>query len=332
MISYPHPLAIAEAAVGAAVWASLSAERGLLQARGAYGVLATNLAFESCVRIAAVIGFVGMGLGVNGAGLGLVAGLLIGTEQARRAVGRTAHRPAPAVASAPAYPGYPGYPGETDPFATTGPIPVISIRTRPSLRKNTLAALGALVPLALLQNMDVVIVGWLNPPGAGAYAAIATACKVPVFIGMAVANFLLPEAARRLRHGMPTRGVLTMALLFVVTPGLLFTAAGMVSAESLLTLVFGAHLSAGAPAMWVLSLAMTFLAVTLMLTTYLLGAGVHTVICALAAGTVITVFGLVVAGGGLLATATAGLACQAATATLVGALVLLLHRRAALHP
>jgi O-antigen/teichoic acid export membrane protein len=371
LLSYPHPLAIAEAVVGAAVWMSLSIERGLLQARGAYGTLARNLVFESCVRITVVIVLVGVGFGVNGAGVGLVVGIVAGTEHALRAAGRTPHRLAPA-ATAPAQAARARaaerdqaappqaareqaaqeqaaqeqaaqeqaaraharshYLPDDDPFVTTGPIPVLAVRSRPGLRKNTLTALGALVPLALLQNMDVVIVGWLNQPIAGAYAAISTACKVPVFIGLAVANFLLPEAARRLREGVPARGVLAIALAFVVAPGLVLTAVGRLGAEPLLALVFGAHLTAGAPALWVLSLAMTCLSVTLMFMTYLLGAGENRVVWVLGAGTLLTVAGLVAAGGELVPTATVALACQALTAGLVGVMVLMLHRRAAAHP
>jgi O-antigen/teichoic acid export membrane protein len=352
LLSYPHPLAIAEAVVGAAVWMSLSIERGLLQARGAYGTLARNLVFESCVRITVVIVLVGAGFGVNGAGVGLVVGIVAGTEHALRAAGRTPHRLAPAAAAhsrahaararaaardhaaraAAREQARPHYIPDDDPFVTTGPIPVLAVRSRPGLRKNTLTALGALVPLALLQNMDVVIVGWLNQPVAGAYAAISTACKVPVFIGLAVANFLLPEAARRLREGVPARGVLATALAFVLAPGLALTAAGLVGAEPLLTLVFGAHLTAGAPALWVLSLAMTCLAVTLMFMTYLLGAGENRVVWVLGAGTLLTVAGLAAAGGELVRTATVALACQAVTAALVGVMVLMLHRRVTARP
>jgi O-antigen/teichoic acid export membrane protein len=337
LISYPHPIAIAEAILAAAIWVSLSIERGLLQARGAYESLARNLAFESCIRIAAVIGLVGAGLGVNGAGLGLVIGELIATEQARWASGRTPHRLAD-TASSSSKPASAKQKGSFADFrydpdrvtAITGPLPVVSVvRTRPGLRTNTLTALGALVPLALLQNMDVVVVGALNPSGAGPYAAISTACKVPVFTGLAVANFLLPEAVRRLREGEPARGPLAMALVFVVTPGLALTAVGYVAGEQLLSLVFPPELTAGAPVLWVLSLAMTYLAVTLMFTTYLLGAGDRRVVAVLSAGTALTVFGLVVAGGGLPRTTAAALACQAVNASLVGAVVLLLHRRVA---
>jgi O-antigen/teichoic acid export membrane protein len=149
---------------------------------------------------------------------------------------------------------------------------------------------------------------------------------VPVFIGLAVANFLLPEAARRRREGLPAGRALAMALIFVVTPGLLLAAVGAVAGRQILSLVFGPKLAVAAPALWVLALAMTYLAVSLMFATYLLGAGYRKIVWALSACTVLTGAGLAYAGGAVMRTAAAGLACQAVTAAAAGALVFRLHR------
>jgi len=324
MLSYPHPLAIAEASIAAAVWVGLCVERALLQARGNYPALARNLVFESAFRIACVVGLVSIGFGVNGVGLALVLGCVAGSEHARLAVARTpslilrspsARTRLPSVAPTP---------------TATGPIPMMPAaatprRTRDSLIAEASVALATLVPLALLQNMDIVIVGWRNPDGVGSYAAISTACKVPVFIGLAVANFLLPEAARRHKEGLPAGRALTMALICVVTPGLLLAAVGAVAGHLLLSLVFGPNLTGAAPALWVLAIAMTYLAATLMFATYLLGAGYRKIVWALAACTPLTAVVLILAGGGIMRTAAAGLACQAVTAAVAGALVYRLH-------
>ncbi|WP_131746100.1 polysaccharide biosynthesis protein [Frankia sp. Cppng1_Ct_nod] len=340
MLSYPHPLAIAEAIAAAAMWVSLSVERGLLQARHAYQDLARNFVLEGVGRIAVTIGLVFAGFGVNGAGLGLIVGVLLATEDARRSVGRTAPtlsrlRPAPARAGGGAAAG----PGRrldgtgldgTGPngIDSWGPMPIRStprVRTRHALRHDTTTALGALVPLALLQNMDVVIVGWLNPGEVGAYGAIATACKVPVFIGLAVANFLLPEAARRRYEGRPATAALLAAVAWVVTPGLLLVGIGAVAARPLLSAVFGPRLAAGASALPVLALAMTCLAVTLLFTNYLLGVGRRGVVGVLMAGTALTAGGLFIAGGNLVATGVVGLVCQAVTAFMAGFMVFRAH-------
>ncbi|WP_462188515.1 lipopolysaccharide biosynthesis protein [Frankia sp. CcWB2] len=331
LMSYPHPLAIAEATIGAALWTLLCVERGLLQARGAYPRLAVNFVVEGFVRIGLVIVLVLGGLGVNGAGLGIVLGVVVGAEHARWAVTRTPRLPRPPVSQR----GATVLPDDGTPPAT-GPIPLPIPAPRASARHSVIAdttvALGALIPLALLQNMDVVIVGWLGSSGVGGYAAISTACKVPVFIGLAVANFLLPEAARRRKEGRPAGGTLVVALVFVVAPGLFLAGLGLFAAKWLIGLVFGAHLTDAASALSVLALSMTLLAVTLMFTTYLLGAGVRRVVGVLAVATVATAGALVSAGGGSMATATAALAAESVTALAVGLLVVQLHhtdRRAA---
>ncbi len=325
MLSYPHPLAIAEAIAAAGMWVSLSVERGLLQARRAYPELARNLVLEGAGRITVTVGLVFAGFGVNGAGLGLIVGVLLATEHARRRTACTSWSVADTRRTA--------MPDGIDGIDSTGPMPVRAtprVRTRYALRRDTTTALAALVPLAMLQNMDVVIVGWLNPASVGSYAAIATACKVPVFIGLAVANFLLPEAARRRQQGRPATAALLAAVGWVVAPGLLLVAIGGVAARFLLSEVFGPRLTAGASALWVLALAMTCLAVTLLFTNYLLGAGRRGVVGVLVAGTVLTGGGLVMAGGDLVATAAIALGCQAVTASLAGFMVLRAHSPAAL--
>ncbi|MBX6389656.1 MAG: oligosaccharide flippase family protein [Frankia sp.] len=327
MLSYPHPLAIAEAAIAAAIWVSLCVERGLLQARGNYPALARNLVFESAFRITWVITLVSLGLGVNGTGLALMIGVLFGGEHARWAVAKT-----PALARPPRPAPGPQQLAEAPTPTATGPIPVVPVaaaprRTRDSLIAEASTALGTLVPLALLQNIDVVIVGWRNPDEVGSYAAISTACKVPVFIGLAVANFLLPEAARRRQQGLPAGRALAMALGCVVAPGLFLAGLGAAAGRQLLSLVFGPDLTAAHRSLWVLALAMTYLAVTLMFATYLLGAGYRKIVWALAGCTVLSAVVLTLADGSIPRTAAAGLGCQAATAAVAGALVYRLHHR-----
>ncbi|OAA21584.1 membrane protein involved in the export of O-antigen and teichoic acid [Frankia sp. EI5c] len=318
LLAYAHPLAVAEAVIGAAVWTLLCIERGVLQARGAYRRLAGNFVIEAAARVGLIIVFVVAGLKVNGAGLGLVLGVALGTDHARKSLAKVpralAAVPRRAVRSAS--------------LAATGPlaIPQAQIMRRVGLLSSTWVALGALVPLALLQNMDVVIVGWLDHDGAGDYAAIATACKVPVFIGLAVANFLLPEAARRRAEGRGAGAALAVALALVVAPGLALAAVGAVAAKPLLSLAFGPELTGAASSLSILALGMTFLAATLMFATYLLGSAQRRVVVVLAvcAGGSAAAIGL--AGGDAMSTAVAVLISQAVTALAAGALVHSMHR------
>ncbi|MCK9904130.1 polysaccharide biosynthesis protein [Parafrankia colletiae] len=317
LLSYAHPLAVAEAVIGAAVWTLLCVERGVLQARGAYQRLAANFIVEAAIRVSLIVVFVVAGLGVNGAGLGLVLGTALATDHARKGLAKVP-RALPVSRRA----------ASTATLASTGPLTIrqAQVVRRAGLLASTWVALGALIPLALLQNMDVVIVGWLNHDGAGEYAAIATACKVPVFIGLAVANFLLPEAARRRAEGHGAAAALGVALALVVAPGLALAAAGAVAAEPLLSLVFGSELAGASSALSILALGMTCLAVTLMFATYLLGAAQQRVVVVLAVCACGSAAAIGGAGGDAMRTAVMVLASQAVTAVALGVVVYLVHR------
>jgi O-antigen/teichoic acid export membrane protein len=288
----------------------VSAERGLLQARRSYPRVAGNVLAETVARSASVIALVILGLGVIGVGMGFVIGALIAWGLARLLVRRTRSL---------------GWTTGAD-LAEQGHARGkgrhrAPKRLRPSLLGDTFVGLGTLLPLALLQNIDVVIVGWLNPAGSGDYAAISTACKVPVFLGLAVATYLVSEAAQHRREGRPAGRALAMALAIAVAPGLVLAGAAWFAARPILALAFGAGLSDAAPALWILALAMTFLAVTLLLSAYLLGVGFRGIVLALAVCSPLTVFALSGARGDFMMTAWANLACQALTALVVGVLV-----------
>ncbi|MBL7489522.1 lipopolysaccharide biosynthesis protein [Frankia sp. AgB1.9] len=316
LLSYPHPFAIAEAAIAASVWVSVCVERGLLQARRNYLGLARNVVLEAAFRFVGIVVLAAVGLGVNGAGLGLVLGLALAGEFARWTAARTPS---------------PGWATGGDQARPAAPRPALAAtavarRTRDGLIADTSVALATLAPLAVLQNIDVVIVGWRNPAGVGGYAAISTASKIPVFIGLAVANYLLAEAARRRQAGESASRALAMALTIVVAPGLLLAAAGAVAGHGILAVLFGPKLTAAAPALPVLALAMTALSVTLMFASYLLGAGYRKVVWVLAVCTPLTVVALTLANGAIMRTAVAGLLCQTLAAVLTGALVVRLLR------
>ncbi len=326
LLAYPHPFAIAEAAIGAALWVSVCVERGLLQARSNYPGLARNMIFETFFRVACIIAAASVGLGVNGAGLGLSVGALVATVAARRTVALTppiTPRPAPA----PLTVGDEAAAGSPAAGGLLPAAPAAPRRTRDSLLADTSVALATLVPLALLQNIDVVIVGWRNPDGAGSYAAISTACKIPVFIGLAVANYLLAEAARRRREGRPAGRALAMALGMVIAPGLLLALTGAVAGHLLVSTLFGPKLATDAAALPVLALATTALSVTLLFASYLLGAGTRRIVWVLAVCTPASAVILVLADGRIMLTAAALLGSQAFTAVMAGSLVLRLHRR-----
>ncbi|MGF7238773.1 MAG: hypothetical protein ACQSGP_28020, partial [Frankia sp.] len=215
-----------------------------------------------------------------------------------------------------------------DLLVETGPLTIPAprgVNTSRALLYGTAIAMGALIPLSALQNIDVVIVGRLNPHEVGAWAAIATACKVPVFLGLAVANFLLPEAARRHHDGESATNALLAAMAWVATPGLVLVGVALVDPRWLLSTVFGAELAGGASALWILALAMTFLANTLLFTNYLLGVGERRIVPVVVVGVVVTAGALELAGGNLEATAVVGLVCESVLALAAGAMVVFAH-------
>ena len=71
-------------------------------------------------------------------------------------------------------------------------------------RHDALFALGALGLLAVLQNVDVLVLGRHDPASSGSYGAVSVACKSLVLVAFVLAGFLLPEAAITPR-GRPSR-------------------------------------------------------------------------------------------------------------------------------
>jgi O-antigen/teichoic acid export membrane protein len=123
----------------------------------------------------------------------------------------------------------------------------------------------------VLQNIDVIIVKHrVGGDGAGAYAAAAVAAKVVIWVGIGLAYYLVPEAARRLQARLNPRAVLARALtiiLAVAAPMLLVYAAapGLV-----LSIGFGIHFPSANHALVVLGAAMTLLAIASLAVQYML--------------------------------------------------------------
>jgi O-antigen/teichoic acid export membrane protein len=298
----PSSTGVAEMLVCVALWVLLCLERGLLQARHAYLVLARNIALEGIARAVAMVALVAA-FGLQGVGFGLLLSLVLGIVTAQYAVAKVP----------PVY---------TDPRAVAADAEPASWR---GLFHDTGTAIAALVPLAALQNIDVLIVARLNPDMAGVYAAVSTTAKVPVFVGLAVSNYLLPEAARRRRAGLPATRQLALALIVVAGPGMLLVLAALAQGHLVMSLVFGPDLAVGANTLPALGLAMTFLATTLLFTNYLLGMGQRRIVPLLCAGVGVTWAALVFMGGVLGTTCVANLACQALLAG--GALLFVLASR-----
>ncbi|MGI8512716.1 MAG: oligosaccharide flippase family protein, partial [Solirubrobacteraceae bacterium] len=224
-------------------WLALSIERGMLQGVRAYKAAGLSVILEASGRLMLGLILVGAGLGVTGAYLATPLSMLTAAGVLFVVLRRRL--------------------GDPDPEA-------------PRRRLHTLIA-GAWAPvigltlIAVLQNIDVIIVKHrVGGDEAGAYAAAAVAAKLVIWIGIGLAYYLVPEAARRAQAGRNPRPVLVRALAIiglVAAPMLIVYAAapGLV-----LAIGFDVHLGEARRALLLLGLAMTLLAVASLAVQYML--------------------------------------------------------------
>jgi glycosyltransferase involved in cell wall biosynthesis/O-antigen/teichoic acid export membrane protein len=241
-----HPLAAAAILPSGVLWLLLSLQRGALQGLRAYRPVGVSLILEAFGRLVCGLALVLVGAGVTGAFLGtplafaLVA-LWLGLRIHRRLGGAAG--------------------------ATTA-------RTLRSLLAGAWAPIGGLALLAVLQNVDVIVVKHqIGGDMAGSYAAAAVAAKAVVWVAIGIALHLLPEATRRAAAGLDPLPVLrrSFAVLAVIAvPALVIFA---VAAKPLMQIAFGADLTQASSALPVLGLAMTLLAVAYLTVQYMLALG-----------------------------------------------------------
>ncbi|HEX4428503.1 MAG TPA: hypothetical protein VHZ96_04455 [Frankiaceae bacterium] len=287
-----------------ALWTVVCFERALLQARQAYPAYASNLLLEGVLRCAVTLGAVGAGLGVPGAAAGLLISLPSAIGHARWAEHRLAAAPPPPPGEQPARREAPGRP-----------------------RHDALLALAALGLLAVLQNVDVLVLGRHDPASSGSYGAVSVACKSLVLIAFVLAGFLLPEAATRRATGHHAMTSLVVSLTFVAVPSALLILLAAVDGHPLLSLAFGKRLAGASGAFTPLAVAMALLAASVVLTHYLLAAGERPVLWVLLVAGVGTTLALALAGTSPSRVAWTDAIAQAALAAALVAIVALHHRR-----
>ena len=127
--------------------------------------------------------------------------------------------------------------------------------------------------VAVLQNVDVLVVGRDNPGHSGAYAAVSVTSKAIVFGAIVLGGYLLPEAAIRWRQGGHALRQLAVVLVLLAVPSVLLLAVAVVAPEQLLQLVFHHAYTSAADALAPLVLAMILLSISVVLTMYLLAVG-----------------------------------------------------------
>jgi glycosyltransferase involved in cell wall biosynthesis/O-antigen/teichoic acid export membrane protein len=286
-------------------WLALSLERGMLQGLRAYKAAGLSTIIEATGRLILALVLVGAGGGVSGAylasPLSMVAMAIILAVVLHRRLGP--------------------------------PDPAARARRLDSLIAGAWAPVLGLTLIAVLQNIDVIIVKHrVGGDGAGAYAAAAVAAKVVIWVGIGLAYYLVPEAARRAQAGLNSRAVLARALgiiLAVALPMLLVYAAvpGLV-----LRVGFDVHFSSADHALVVLGAAMTLLAIASLAVQYMLAIEQYTFMFVLGIVAALEPLLLSNAGRGLVGLATLVLGLQFLAASAMLALSLRARRVAAPAP
>ncbi|HEX3946947.1 MAG TPA: oligosaccharide flippase family protein [Acidimicrobiales bacterium] len=310
--------------VAGAVWILLCLDRGLLQAHRSYRALSANLLVEGGVRTAAMLTLVAVGLGPSGAAAGVLIAEVVTAVHARMmadrvwtAEGRREHVTTRRRADRRWRSAF-----RPDPDLVAPP------EEHRRLVVDLVTALVALAMTALLQNIDVIVLGREAPAESGSYAAVSVASKALVFGAVVLGGYLLPEAAIRWREGGHALRQLAVTLLLLGIPTVLLLTVALAAPHLLLSVVFSSRYLGAESAFLPLVLAMICLSITVILTMYLLAVGRRWITGLLVLGAIVATAAVAQGHGVPRTTALADLAVQAglAVATMIG-FALVHHRR-----
>jgi glycosyltransferase involved in cell wall biosynthesis/O-antigen/teichoic acid export membrane protein len=236
------PWAAAATVPAGCLWLILSVQRGALQGLQRYKLVGGSLIVEAAARLLSGLVLVGAGLSVTGAFLGTVVS--VGTVAAVLAI--------PLLRAA-------------------GPHSEHPVRPLRDLLGRAWAPVAALSLVAILQNIDVIVVKHVaEDSAAGAYAAAAVIAKGIIWVAVGLGMYLLPEAARRTRIGVDARPVLVRTLALTACTGIPAVLLYVVAAKPLLGTIFGPSYESASGALPWLALAMSLLACAYLSVQYLL--------------------------------------------------------------
>jgi O-antigen/teichoic acid export membrane protein len=318
LLNQQSGIGIAAILTAAAFFVLLSLDRGLLQAHRAYRPLAANLLVEMGIRVVAVVVLVAAGYGPSGAAIGVLIGEVAAAAHARWASVRA-------------------WSGGGSPRLFDGGSWVASLRpdhilgsgqrsVRRTVVLDLVVASVSLSMVAVLQNIDVLVVGRDNPSHSGAYAAVSVTSKAIVFGAIVLGGYLLPEAAIRWRQGGHALRQLAVVLVLLAIPSVLLLAVAVAAPEQILQLVFHHAYTSAADALAPLVLAMILLSVSVVLTMYLLAVGQRWVAFVLVGGAIVLTLAVLAVHGAPRATAFVDLAVQGGVLLVVTCGFAVVHR------
>lgn len=317
LLNQQSGIGIAAILTAAAFFVLLSLDRGLLQAHRAYQPLAVNLLVEMGVRVVAVLALVLAGFGPSGAAVGVLIGEVLAAGHARWAAVRAwsggAARPLWAAS---------GWVAAVRPDRVLGG----GVSERRDVVLDLVVASISLSMVAVLQNIDVLVVGRDNPGHSGAYAAVSVTSKAIVFGAIVLGGYLLPEAAIRWRQGGHALRQLAVVLVLLAVPSVLLLGLAVAAPQTLLQVIFHHAYTSAADALAPLVVAMIMLSVSVVLTMYLLAVGQRWVVAVLLAGAGALTVAVLAVHGAPQATAFVDLGVQAAVLAVIVAGFAMVHR------
>jgi O-antigen/teichoic acid export membrane protein len=207
-LNLPSPFLIVLLAIGTAFYIPLGARRGCIQGTYAFGRLAINLILEGLVRLGSAFLLIRLGLGVTGAVLASVAGVVLAYL-----------------------------------FAIPGPGLkfVAGLRIPVSFREGVQATVF-FVGQVIINNVDIILVKhFFASEEAGLYAAVALVGRFVNMCAWSVVNTMFPISAGRPREEPENKPVLLLSLLLVfLIVGFVIMGLGLVP-NILWKAVFGAQ-------------------------------------------------------------------------------------------
>jgi O-antigen/teichoic acid export membrane protein len=316
LLNQQSGVGIAAILAAAAFFVLLSLDRGLLQAHRSYKPLAGNLLVEAGVRVVAVLALVAAGYGPSGAAIGILIGEIVAAGHARYAAVRAWSGGQPRLLAVNGW------------VAAVRRDPVLAggSTERRTVALDLVVASISLSMVAVLQNIDVLVVGRDNPSHSGAYAAVSVTSKAIVFGAVVLGGYLLPEAAIRWRQGGHALRQLAVVLVLLAIPSVVLLVVTLAAPELLLQLVFHHQYTAAANALAPLVVAMILLSVSVILTMYLLAVGKRWVVGVLVAGALALTLAALAVHGAPRATALVDLAVQAGVLVVIVTGFVLVHR------
>ena len=314
--------------------AVLSLDRGLLQAHRDYRMLAINLVVEGAARTIGIVAFVAAGTGASGVAVGVLIAEIVTAIHARVAADRAWDhdaRVAPEGGAARHVARLALHPMATMKVwlrhLERDPHMVAPRDLKVEMALDLFVALAALAMLALLQNIDVIVLGRDNPAMSGSYAAVSVASKAIVYGAVVLGSYLLPEAAIRWREGGHALRQTAVAVLLLGIPASALLIVSEFFPSFLLRLVFSPRYLGAQAAFAPLVGAMVCLSLTVILTMYLLAIGWRWVSGILVLGAGAATMAVIVAHGRPVTTARNDLLVQAVLLGIVLVSFIALHRR-----